>query len=110
MSSLCLVVVVMLISHVVHVKLGPKWRDIHSKLLSLFFLQMVNGLAFKLFEHEQYYAFVNICKRFKVLYNFEQFTIPEGQRYRKRTKTPVGTGKSSTGNSKPISTIVNWII
>ena len=40
-----------------------------------FFLQMVDGSAFKLLEHEQYYVFVNICKRFKVLCNVEQFTL-----------------------------------
>jgi hypothetical protein len=66
---------------------------------------------FKLFEHEQYliHVFVNICKHFKVLYNFEQFTIPEGQRIR-REQNASGNEKSSTGNSKPISTIENWII
>ena len=49
---------------------------------------------FKLFEHEQYYVFVNICKRFKVLYNFEQFTIPERQRIRREQKRWWALGKA----------------
>ena len=62
--------------------------------LYLLFLLMMNDSAFKLFEHEQYYVFVNICKRFKVLYNFEQFTIPERQRIRREQKRRWALGKA----------------
>ena len=55
---------------------------------------MVDGSAFKLFEHEQYYVFVNICKRFKVLCNFEQFTIPEGPHIGKEQKRWWALGKA----------------
>jgi hypothetical protein len=74
--------------HVVRVQLGPKWHDTHTKHYIFFFLQTVNGSAFKLFEHEQYliHVFVNICKHFKVLYDFEQFTIPERQHIRREQK------------------------
>ena len=86
-------------THVVHVQLGPKWRDIHSKLFGFVFLQIVNGLAFKLFEHAQNYAFVNICKLFQVLYNFEQFTIPERQRIRREQKRRWARGKAQRGTA-----------
>ena len=86
-------------THVVHVQLGPKWRDIHTKFSIFFFLQMVNGSAFKFFEHEQYYVFVNICKRFKVLENFEQFTIPGGQRIGRDQKRRWALGKGQRGTA-----------
>ena len=84
--------------HVVHVQLGPKWRDIRTKLF-IFFLPMVNCSAFKLFEHEQYYVFVNICERFKVLFNFEQFTLPEGQRIGREQNHWWALGKDQRGTA-----------
>ena len=60
---------------------------------------MVNGSAFKLFEYEQCYVFVNICKRFKVLYNFKQFTIPEGQRIGREQKQRWALGKAQRGTA-----------
>ena len=87
-------------AHVVHVQLGPKWRNIRTYLDFIFvFLQMVNGSAFKLSEHEQYYVFANIWKRFKVLYNFEQFTIPEGQRIGRDQKRRWALGKAQRGTA-----------
>jgi hypothetical protein len=59
---------------------------------------------FKLFEHEQYliHVFVNICKHFKVLYNFEQFTIPEGQRIGREQKCRWAPGKAQRGTENLI--------
>ena len=62
------------LSHVVHVQLGPKWRDIHTKLFVFIFLQMVNGLAFRLFEHEQYYVlliYVSVLRFFIISSNLQ---------------------------------------
>ena len=80
----------------VHVRLGPKWCDMRTKLFSFF---SADGSAFKLFEREQYYVFVNICKRFKVLYNFEQFTIPEEKRIGREQKRWWALGKAQRGTA-----------
>ena len=82
-------------AHAVHVQLGPKWRDTHTKLFNMFL--SADGSAFKLFEHEQYYVFDNTCKRFKVLYNFMQSTVPEGQRIGREQKCRWALGKAQWG-------------
>ena len=70
-------------------------RDLHTKLL-LRYLNM-NNITFLS-------MFVSVF-RFFIFSSNLQYLL-----YRKRTKTPVGTERSSKGNSKHTSTIVNWII